>query len=302
MKRGRAYAAVGDRAADPGPAVVWFPSLESLDTFGPRERWPGSAMMRRRRLRLGHEERRARELGRRLLRGPSADLPGLPGRSVGGGRRDGRAPTRAADEPPGLTHATRPRGATDDVVVEDRDSLTSIPHILFGGDYNPEQWPEETWREDARAHAGGRRQPGLARDLRLGQDRAGARASTTSPGSTGSSTCSMRTASSINLATPTASPPPWLVRRHPEILPGDRRRARLWHGSRRHYCPHSPAYRERAAARRPGPGGALPRPSGRRHVARRQRVRLPRDECFCDASAAAFRELAPASVTTRSSG
>src|SRR5919197_3290017 len=25
-----------------------------------------------------------------------------------------------------------------------------VPHILFGGDYNPEQWPRETWVEDAR--------------------------------------------------------------------------------------------------------------------------------------------------------
>jgi beta-galactosidase len=23
-------------------------------------------------------------------------------------------------------------------------------HIFFGGDYNPEQWPEETWLEDVR--------------------------------------------------------------------------------------------------------------------------------------------------------
>src|ERR1700689_3257665 len=23
------------------------------------------------------------------------------------------------------------------------------PHILYGGDYNPEQWPPEVWREDA---------------------------------------------------------------------------------------------------------------------------------------------------------
>ncbi len=32
---------------------------------------------------------------------------------------------------PGLTDATRGR-------------------ILFGGDYNPEQWPEEVWQEDVR--------------------------------------------------------------------------------------------------------------------------------------------------------
>ena len=25
-----------------------------------------------------------------------------------------------------------------------------LPHILYGGDYNPEQWPEEVWEEDVR--------------------------------------------------------------------------------------------------------------------------------------------------------
>jgi len=23
--------------------------------------------------------------------------------------------------------------------------VPKVPHILYGGDYNPEQWPEETW-------------------------------------------------------------------------------------------------------------------------------------------------------------
>ena len=60
---------------------------------------------------------------------------------------------------------------------------------------------------------------------------------------------------SVNLATPTASPPPWLVRRHPEILPVTAEGVTLWHGSRRHYCPHSAAYREgRAPDRRPSRG------------------------------------------------
>ncbi len=26
--------------------------------------------------------------------------------------------------------------------------LKKVPHILYGGDYNPEQWPEEVWKED----------------------------------------------------------------------------------------------------------------------------------------------------------
>lgn len=25
-----------------------------------------------------------------------------------------------------------------------------VRHILYGGDYNPEQWPEESWSEDMR--------------------------------------------------------------------------------------------------------------------------------------------------------
>ena len=26
----------------------------------------------------------------------------------------------------------------------------NFPHMMYGGDYNPDQWPEETWLEDAR--------------------------------------------------------------------------------------------------------------------------------------------------------
>ena len=28
--------------------------------------------------------------------------------------------------------------------------VPKIPHILYGGDYNPEQWPAATWDEDMR--------------------------------------------------------------------------------------------------------------------------------------------------------
>jgi beta-galactosidase len=28
--------------------------------------------------------------------------------------------------------------------------VPSLPHISYGGDYNPEQWPEAIWQEDAR--------------------------------------------------------------------------------------------------------------------------------------------------------
>ena len=28
--------------------------------------------------------------------------------------------------------------------------LERLPHIAYGGDYNPDQWPEEVWEEDVR--------------------------------------------------------------------------------------------------------------------------------------------------------
>lgn len=50
---------------------------------------------------------------------------------------------------------------------------------------------------------------------------------------------------SIMMATPTAAPPAWLTHPHPDCLNRDRLgQRRVPHGSRRHYCPTSPHYRE----------------------------------------------------------
>jgi beta-galactosidase len=48
----------------------------------------------------------------------------------------------------------------------------------------------------------------------------------------------------IILCTPTASPPAWLCRAYPEILPVDSQGRRRRFGSRRHYCPNNPTYRQ----------------------------------------------------------
>ncbi|MEV1009911.1 beta-galactosidase [Streptomyces sp. NPDC049881] len=117
--------------------------------------------------------------------------------------------------------------------------------ILFGGDWNPEQWPEETWHEDVRlmreagvtlatvgvfSWASVEPRPG-ARDFRTLDTVLGLL------DDAGIGAC---------LATPTASPPPWLGARHPETLPRDEHGAVVWYGSRNHFCPSSPAYREHA--------------------------------------------------------
>jgi beta-galactosidase len=46
------------------------------------------------------------------------------------------------------------------------------------------------------------------------------------------------------LCTPTATPPPWLTQKHPSILPVDQSGVVMSPGSRRHYCPSSPIYRD----------------------------------------------------------
>jgi beta-galactosidase len=117
--------------------------------------------------------------------------------------------------------------------------------ILFGGDYNPEQWPREAWREDAELMA-----------------RAGVNLVTV--GVFSWSTIEPEPGArewawldevldllhahgiAVDLATPSASPPPWLGIDHPETLPVDRDGVRLSAGSRNQFAPSSRAYREAA--------------------------------------------------------
>src|SRR5207248_2395876 len=47
----------------------------------------------------------------------------------------------------------------------------------------------------------------------------------------------------VDLATATASPPPWLTTLHPEILPVDRLGHTNWPGARQHWRPTSPVFR-----------------------------------------------------------
>ncbi|WP_459648152.1 beta-galactosidase [Kitasatospora sp. Ki12] len=168
------------------------------------------------------------------------------------------------------------------------DHLTRVPGLLYGGDWNPEQWPEQVWAEDVKlmAEAGvnlvtvgvfswARIQPD-AHDWDFGWlDRL--------------LDLVHRHGIAVDLATATASPPAWLVRAHPELLPVTADGVRLEFGSRQHYCPSSTAYRA-AAVRltrmlaeryRHHPALAL------WHVHNEYGDHV--QECFCPASAAHFR-------------
>jgi beta-galactosidase len=122
-----------------------------------------------------------------------------------------------------------------------------MPRLLYGGDYNPEQWPAEVHAEDVE----------LMRRARVTTATVGVFAWSELEPAPGRYDFGWldevldRLAGhgiGVVLATPTASPPPWFSLAHPEALPVGPDGVRLSHGSRDTYCASAPAYRE--AARR----------------------------------------------------
>ncbi|MFI6803011.1 beta-galactosidase [Streptosporangium canum] len=158
----------------------------------------------------------------------------------------------------------------------------------FGGDYNPEQWPDEIRAEDVRlmAEAG----VNLVTVGVFGWARV-----EPAPGAYDFSYFDAvmdklaAAGVTVDLATMTASPPPWLAAEHPEILPVTESGTVLSPGGRQHYCPSSPVYRDRAArlvealAAHYKTHPAL----GFWHIGNEYGCHV--SECFCDESARDFR-------------
>ncbi|GAA4265599.1 beta-galactosidase [Frondihabitans peucedani] len=160
--------------------------------------------------------------------------------------------------------------------------------FAFGGDYNPEQWPAEVWPEDVSL-----------------MNRAGVNLA--SVGIFSWARIEPRDGEfdfawldevlellhaggvRVDLATATASPPPWLLVKHPEMRPQLEDGTRLSSGSRQAYCPSSPVYRRhaerlvRAIVDRYADHPALEL----WHVNNEYGCHV--SHCYCDASADAFR-------------
>ncbi|WP_406320687.1 beta-galactosidase [Streptomyces sp. NBC_00519] len=126
-------------------------------------------------------------------------------------------------------------------------SVATRGRILFGGDYNPEQWPEETWLEDVR----------LMKDAGVNSVTLGVFSWAKLEPSPGAREFRWLdrlmdlmhdNGIGVVLATPTSSPPPWLGRLHPESLPRDEDGRTEWWGGRQHFSHSSAAYRRYAAA------------------------------------------------------
>ena len=163
--------------------------------------------------------------------------------------------------------------------------------LAFGGDYNPEQWPRSTWPEDIV----------LMREAGVSFVTLGVFSwSWLEPAKGEYQTDWLDeimdllgdAGIAVDLATGTATPPPWFSTAFPQTLPVDRDGHTLWPGSRQAWCPSSELYREHALALtahlasryRDHPALAL------WHVSNEYACHnLP---CYCDTCAGAFRRWA----------
>lgn len=161
-----------------------------------------------------------------------------------------------------------------------------LPTILYGGDYNPDQWPRELWQEDMRlfkaanvtiatlpVFSWAKLQPAEDRyefgwldevlDLLEAQN--------------------IR----ICLATSTAAHPAWMAKRYPEVLRTDFAGRHRKYGQRHNSCPNSEIYRKYAAT--------LAAKIAERYHRRNSLIAWHVSNefggyCYCDRCASAFRE------------
>jgi len=174
--------------------------------------------------------------------------------------------------------------------VEGRETVgtsgTGSANLLFGGDYNPEQWPADI----------------VDRDIRLMKE-AGVNAVTLNVFGWGTIQPAEdrydferldalfdeleRNGIGVVLATPTAAPPAWMFAKDPTLLKVGENGVRTVHWSRQAYCPNHPLYNREIRRI----AGALAERYGSRsnlllwHINNEYIV-----HCYCDYCAASFRE------------
>lgn len=120
-------------------------------------------------------------------------------------------------------------------------------NILFGGDYNPEQWPCEVWDKDME----------LFREASVNTITLNVFAWALLQKSENEYDFSVldetvrrhaRAGHRIIMATATSTVPAWLAKKYPEVLRTDYHGVHKKFGKRHNFCPNSPVYRQYADA------------------------------------------------------
>ncbi len=167
--------------------------------------------------------------------------------------------------------------------------ILGVPSLLYGADYNPEQWLKQKdtlWKEDM----------ARAREAGVNALSVGIFAWSYLEPEDGKfefgwmdEVMDLFAANGIRaiLATPSGARPPWLAQKYPEVLRVNHLRQKMLYGGRHNHCPTSPVYREKVArineklAERYGRHPAL----GMWHVSNEYG-----GECHCPLCQQAFRE------------
>lgn len=169
--------------------------------------------------------------------------------------------------------------------------------LAYGADYNPEQWPEEVWAEDAR----------LMREAGVNLVNLGIFAWALLEPAPGVFDFSLldkviaqlaEAGVDVDLATPTAAAPNWFLTQYPQVRPVTDDGVVLAGSSRQTYCPHSPEYRQaclRIADKLAERYAAHPAVT-MWHV--HNEYGAPTGACYCAVSAQAFREWLKAKYQT----
>ncbi|MFB8177608.1 beta-galactosidase [Streptomyces sp. NPDC055966] len=167
-------------------------------------------------------------------------------------------------------------------------SPRGLTRLAFGGDYNPEQWPESVWLEDVR----------LMREAGVTMVSVGIFSWALLEPAPGEYDFGWldrvigllhENGIRVDLGTPTVAPPAWFYRAHPEALPVTADGTRYEFGSRGAICHSNADYRAAAGAitvklaERYGDHPAL----ALWHV--HNEYGVPVSACYCDSCAAHFR-------------
>lgn len=127
--------------------------------------------------------------------------------------------------------------------MESTSAWPAVPGIAYGGDYNPEQWPRETWREDV----------ALMREAGVTLVSVGIFSWALLETAEGQFDFAWldevldllhENGIRVDLGTPTASPPAWFFAAHPDARVVDREGRVMGFGSRGMASHSAPAYRE----------------------------------------------------------